>query len=75
VQWVGDEAAVDGEKFHRSSSFSDAVVAEEHKGRRRVVVGGARAGRIRALEERGACREKSAWGRKPAPAGVVENRG
>jgi hypothetical protein len=65
AQWAEDNAAVNGVKFHRVSSFSDAVVAEEHKGQRGVAVGGARAGHVRALERRVARREKPAWGRNP----------
>jgi hypothetical protein len=57
--------------FHRSSSFSDAVFAEEHKGCRGVVVGGARAESIGALERRVACREKSVCGRKPGVITVL----
>jgi hypothetical protein len=40
-------------------------------GRRGVVVGGARAGHVWALERRVACREKSAWGRKPGVITVL----
>jgi hypothetical protein len=51
-------------KTFTAKVLSDAVVADEDKGRRGVVVVGARVGHGRALERQVVRREKPAWGQK-----------